>query len=204
MAELNKNILVASYPRSGNALAMNTIWLNLMPKDSRFNVSFGMPAISRIGSIKEDEGIYKTHVKLSSCECLGLKQKFDIVYVSRDIKDVLVSRYFSESRANRYSEDVDKDLFSEYVRKTTDSVIEHVRDWAGKDFITYVTFEDLLGDFYNILGKLSEALHLKVKRYIKPKLYRHWSLGPRKGIVGDHKSYFSKEDYEFVEGRLNG
>jgi hypothetical protein len=119
--------------------------------------------------------------------------------------------------------DIDKNLVTYWTN--------HTKQWHKKKIIS-VTFEELKTNFLAAIQRLSvdlninhlllenispsalppspkhpenlmERVFFKIKKRLGfPKIDLSTAVQPRKGIIGDHRSHFSREDYVFVRENL--
>ncbi|MGE0268301.1 MAG: sulfotransferase domain-containing protein [Candidatus Omnitrophota bacterium] len=116
----------------------------------------------------------------------------------------------------------------DYDRNVVAYLAYHQKVWLMHDVIA-VNYENLKNSFEETIKKLAASLglqeHLKTnirkpvilkpsnvigshfvykvqRKILKWANIRSTVVKPRKGVVGDHKNYFSKEDYEFIDREI--
>lgn len=169
---------------------------------------------------------------LIKCHCeVEIYRKFlpalPVVYVVRDPRDTLVSFFYylnnKEFHANNPGlEHLSAESFSDFLRRPLDeflrfgfsldgvmhNVVErwarHHAGWIQEPACLVVRYEDLLQRMVPSVWKI--ALFAKVFPKFFMRAYKVGEKGailPRKGIVGDWKNHFSREDLEFTESMLS-
>jgi len=218
-----KNIIVISHERSGTHFLMNAITLNFDYNYGTWNdapIRVNQDRMCRfIRNVKlGDKVVYKSHHQAYTfMKCFGLlKEKFYIFYVIRDGRDCLVSTWLHFLAYGW----LDCSRFSEFLRFSPRSTVlkrfdwydsirssnmverwvTHVSGWyAYRDQITIIKYEDLHTNFEQVVAKISNVLHKAHNKIITRPTLEHECVQPRKGIIGDYKEYFCKEDLEFFD-----
>lgn len=211
-----KNILVVGHERSGHHFLMNTIMLNWNRYDSENWHDFPIRHNTIFEFIKNvplnRDKIYKTHHQWYNFQdCFDeLLEKFHVFYVIRDGRDVMVSAYYHFKFQNMFYE-IGKKTFSEFIRLDPKDMkirlysmiepenmvlrwVEHVNSWIDKG-IEVIKFEDMKNNWNDVVVKVEQLLG-KSDTKIKPTL-DNICVNPRKGIVGDWKNHFNKEDLNY-------
>ena len=220
-----ENILVVTHERSGTHLLINII-------NSENNGSFR--AIGKLSlNIEHNLDNYKNYVykhivNTFSPELISkshhqvefyepfIEYVFDnykVIYVKRDIKDVLVSYYYFLKRGDNFPEFKDwifmspKEVGNKYVDNNPDPhiIIEpkeyidrwtlHYNGWMKyKDKLLVVNYEDLLNDFQLQKQRLEDYLGKKVSDDLPDRNDKILTnIKPNKGIIGWHKEFMDEE-----------
>ena len=137
------------------------------------------------------------------------------VFVVRDGRDVLTSCYYwwkgcRGSRTNFKSKTFSQyirgenpvtskqmELSAEFEKMFTDPIgfwIEYNECWFEKKLV--VRFEDLKNNQVDVLDQIGKEFNLKMKTNILESVNKLVGYSPRKGIIGDWKTHFSKDDEE--------
>jgi len=233
-----KNILVVTHERSGTHLTINIINhknkgdyipIGKLPKYETHNletyikyVNFGVKY-----ELYNPNIIFKSHhqVQFFEHDIDQLFDKFKIVYVKRDILDMLIS-YYNFLNGNGFDEnnksipiknfpkfkdwifmkpcEVGYKYFEKYpdphIYIEPDDYIDrylmHHQDWSKyKDEILTINYEDILNKFDETKEKLENYLNIKVG--IIPNLNDKSfpNYAPNKGIIGSHIEFM---DYELI------
>ena len=138
------------------------------------------------------------------------------VFLVRDGRDVLTSCYYwwKECRGSRtnfksktFSQYIrgentvtakQMELSNEFEKMFTDPVgfwIEYNELWLEKKPV--VRFEDLKNNQVDVLDLIGKNFNLKMKTDSLESVNKLVGYSPRKGIVGDWRKHFNKEDNEF-------
>uniref|UniRef100_A0A8C1XGR0 Sulfotransferase n=1 Tax=Cyprinus carpio TaxID=7962 RepID=A0A8C1XGR0_CYPCA len=165
-----------------------------------------------------------SHMQYNLMPSSFFKSKAKVIYVARNPKDVLVSLYHFHKMA-KFLED--PGTFEEFSDKFLSGKVmfgkwtDHVKSWRNPelgDRILYITYEEMLQDLREVLGRIlkflgrelsAEALDRVVNhgtfKNMKTNKMSNYSLVPedimdskkspflRKGIAGDWKNHFSPE-----------
>jgi hypothetical protein len=144
-----------------------------------------------------------------------------IIYVYRDVRDVLTSLYFYIQSFRKDFADIN---ISEFIRMDNDfdgyvdqnkkklSRIEywyfHVAGWYNynEKNILYISFEQLITDYDATVRLIGHFLNINQPDKIKNVLIKgacrndikYSSVEFRKGIVGDYRHYLSQEDLNYI------
>lgn len=221
-----KPILVISHERSGTHLLINTIGLNYsrFKNESWIDVSNNQheTIVAEFFQRKRENIILKSHHQYYSfIQCWkSVRQNNHCFYVIRDGRDVLVSWFhhcrtqgFFEGKNITFSQFIRSKLPERreywYDRKQSRNMIErwkiHVESWIDKD-VNIVRYRDLLDNFEKTLLRIAYILYEIPDTQIKPILFQHRSINPRRGAVGDWKSHFKDSDLNLfydITGDLN-
>jgi len=121
--------------------------------------------------------------------------------------------------------------FSDFDRNIITYWSYHIKQWS-KNNVLHVSFEDLTKNFEKTIHAIAEKLDKTdllveniskpimkrpsryrildvtrkiIKRILKIKSnnFESTAVKPRKGIIGDHKTIFSEEDYDFIKKQLD-
>lgn len=199
-------ILIISHRRSGTHFLWETLKLN-----------FGVDASSK----KEGKmGGFKYHKPLKDANSKSLMNNRTCIYLVRDGRDVLVSNYYYWLAGKEPSYGVQKIFenmsFSQYIHGEAYTIVKEVRKenpkvgdlfanpiqhwidynkWSNK--LLTIRFEDIKNNLEETLMRISNYIGITFKsNKIKTvdKLVGHL---PRKGIIGDWRNHFSKEDLDY-------
>lgn len=166
-------------------------------------------------------GLIKCHCEFEIYK--NFLPKLPVVYVVRDPRDTLVSFFYFLNNKQFHINNpglahLACESFSEFLRRPLDEFLRfgfsldgamhnvvdrwarHYAGWKNESSCLVVRYEDLLGRM--IPSVLKIALFAKVfpKVFMRPyKVGEKGAILPRKGIVGDWKNHFSREDLEFAE-----
>ena len=165
-------IMIITYPRSGT---------HLMAKLISNNIHF----ISLKNNLKNEiiagHYNYDSYVKYES-----IYSKYKKLYVCRDIKDVLLSVLI----LRKMIDSVKLSITDRQVKGHLDGWKRHINNWKQHDDKLIIRYENLL-THYNI-EKEKISTYLEVP--LLPELPKVEDIEmSRKGIIGDHKNYFSDE-----------
>lgn len=220
-----------SFPRSGNTWVVNSLRDYLGAQRAEI-----MPSVYGGELLEIGEGIQvkvagcfdpslpvgiKTHMNRGRFVDLNLPAN-KIVYLLRDVRDVMTSYYFY--LYGFLGKDVDKAKnfspahFTEHLRRETPNYRKHLAGWlrAHKGAVLPVRYEELKGDYIAALRKIRDFLGLaerlpveEVKRRYVDDFRRIDNFDRvlqgrntdfyRKGVVGDWKNYFTAEHVAIVK-----
>jgi len=220
-----KNILIVTHERSGTHLLINIInfenngnfrSIGLLPPNEEHNLENYKKYVYRhmVNTFYPDL-ISKSHHQVEFYEPF-MNYVFDnykVIYVKRDIKDVLISYYHFLKRCNDFPEFKDwifmnpKEIGNKYVDKNPDPhiIIEpkeyidrwtlHYNGWMKyKDKLLVVNYEDLLNDFQLQKQRLEDYLGKKVSDDLPDRNDKILTnIKPNKGIIGWHKEFMDEE-----------
>lgn len=169
-------------------------------------------------------GLIKSH-----CDARLFQNHFPksrVVYVLRDPRDTLVSFFHYLNRDELYHTNPGLatqrcENFSEFLRRPASDYLrlgffekpgfdnvcgrwaEHVSGWTSMPGVCVVRYEALKTDYRTVLGKICRANRIVPRLRVSPvNLKDGASVLPRKGIVGDWKNVFSREDEDFLAGEI--
>ncbi|KAB2867990.1 MAG: sulfotransferase domain-containing protein [Bacteroidales bacterium] len=148
-----------------------------------------------------------------------------IIYVYRDGRDVLNSLYYyynklyPERNAINFSQfinmknDLDDDTFSKNLNRV-EYWYYHLNGWLQKNNILFLSYEQILKDYYGCFLKIREYLAINPNSKIidvrisqhstqSNNKAKHTSILYRKGLIGDYQNIFSREDYNVFEKYTN-
>jgi len=155
-------------------------------------------------------GIWKSHHHRSYFNMEKLKN-MKIIYVKRNIKDVLTSCWFYYKKTQVYECNTDinewvfqsirhrdkiypySPLYDNYVHRW----IEHVNSWECYHNKITLEYEEIIQNFKKTRKTLIDYLNINIRNDI-PSLLEP-SVGPRKGIVGDYKNHMSKNTINIID-----
>jgi len=178
----------------------------------RFKKYFGK-RVSRIFKSHHQYYFFKDYIN-------ELLDEFIIFYLVRNVNDTLTSLYYYFKWGQRLAHKpfpVEND-FSKLIRLKpymypTDGVnsvkksenfiyrwINHVESWLeAEGNINIVKYEALKRDPGKVISQIAEVLKEDMpERIVIPQLKKSPSIFPRKGIIGDWKNIFEKEDAELT------
>ncbi len=243
MAELTLNladrpvrkILVVTHERSGTHFLMNTLalnfgyiaqpWLNVdFEHGINFHSAEGFANFFRVFQGKPVLNIGKSHHCFGFYEKFAgqLMEEFQIIYVHRDPRDVMVS--FWRLIANLpWDEGPKTTTPAEFMRQPPSGALlryqkhqaetlldrwaDHVRGWTIdapeplRRKIIYLRFEDLRLNFQATVEDLADRLGLPCQAPRVPSADRNVVL-PGKGKVAGFHDHFDDADLDFVQQRL--
>lgn len=231
---MNKPVLVITHERSGTHLLINIINYT---KNGKFETIGYLPKIkNKIYKIEEYkyktyrdiitysydvDNVCKSHHQIDFMEDYldFIFDKFHVIYVKRDVRDVLTSYYkflFSEEPPVLFNEWVfskPNDIGQKYLTssdnhlKGTDPHIlvepenyilrwkYHVDGWSKyKDNLLMINYEDVLLNFQNTKEIIENYIGRKIGNKI-PDLHDKNlpNFVPNRGIVGGYKDFISNE-----------
>lgn len=153
------------------------------------------------------------------------------IYVYRDVRDVLVSAYYYKNAHKKnitFSEFIRKEKnIGNTERKMSRPEFWkfHMDSWASQNFdnILFIQYEDLLKNYDSVLNKIADFIGLdsnpdivdvtikkeknilfeKIKKLLGVGSVLRTSVKMRKGVVGDYKNHFSKEDEDYLDEILS-
>lgn len=176
-----KNTLVVSHERSGTHLL-----INIINAENHGNFkSIGIEASLKndiFNSVYDPTTIFKSHHQVQFFEPINnLFEKFKIIYVKRDIKDVLTSYYYFINQANINTPTFENWIFSEPEKNIS-------------DFNQSKTEKDKIEKYLNkkILDKIPDVNDTNFL-----------SFSPKFGIVGSHKTIMSKDLIKKIDDIIN-
>lgn len=207
---MNKYLIV-SHERSGTHLCINTLALNLGFPIHNFNVTDKE-------SMMQGGGIYKSHHDFESLEKIypNFRDDFKVIYVVRRCFDVMVSSFFYHKTNGDNPAFPHHDSISKWLRdhpsdysydkpysshrhyNMVDRWCSHVEGWSNKESVLTVRYEDLMGDFSTTLYTIGKFIDRNPLACIKPDIKNHFSVSPRKGVVGDYINHLSEEDRYYI------
>lgn len=235
----HKNVMVVSHQRSGTHLTIDAIINNFKVYDKRY-ISFKEIEISGskadligIGKsdLKKRDKIIKSHmvfdVDLNKYDELVLDfveeiiQDCLIVYVYRDVKDMLVSLYFHYIQLGLIDENIS---ITDFIKMGNDDIVTemnraaywdfHIEQWSQNENILYLSYEEIVKDYFNTVYKIADFISLIPDGGIKDirmnnrmskddinSIQKHHaitSVNFRNGAIGDYKVYFRNDDIEFI------
>ncbi len=228
----NKPIIVITHERSGTHMLINLINHN---KNGEFYTIGFIPNDNEIEYNLDNykHKVYKDiviHSYLNDIVCKSHHQvefmtpyldyvfsKFKVIYLKRDIKDVLVSYY----KFIPYPKDLDKfPKFEDWIFKKPDNIgrefllpyspdphviIEpenyidrwkmHVDGWLKyKDNLLVLNYEDILNNFSEQKMLIEDYIGKNIGNYLPDKNDRKLpNFNPGKGIIGGYKDYMNDE-----------
>lgn len=192
---MRDKILIVGHVRSGHHLLAESIMLN-----TSYRGFFWMNVSAEELNGAKKRTIYKNHGFPSwHRPCMGhLREHFHIFVPVRDGRDVMVST-FHFKKGHTKSRIPEGMTFSEFLRAGSflENWVRHVEGWMREDWVHLVRYEDMVQNFHStfdrILGILDEPLMAYPKR---PKLGDPITPNniQRKGMVGDWRNHFTKED----------
>lgn len=225
------SILVVSHERSGTHYLINTIAKNF-GYSMREESILGEPddLYKKICGLSGAEIIIKGHHQYQWFEphFQDILKRVRVIYISRGGKDVLTScfHYMHKNRdTGSFPETVNhgKPDFGYFIRqdpavcnfdgwysKDKSSNMpqrwaKHVAGWEYRHGVLDLTYEELKGDFDNVVtDRIAPHLGipLEVAEPIEPTI-RDRGVDNRVGVVGDHKNIFSETDYEFYQREVD-
>ncbi len=222
-----------SYPRSGNTWMVNSLkdYLNaqraeIMPSPyGGEEIVIDDIQVKVAGSCNRNLPIgIKTHMSHGEFVKRNVPQQ-KIVYLLRDVRDVMVSYYFYINsymkKGTGKEEGFSDEKFSDHLLDKLPGYKQHVTGWLKEyrgDILT-IRYEEMKADYIASLQKIKLFLMIESamdvnevkKRYVddfqridgfNSVLKGNNSDFYRKGIVGDWKNYFSKVHKDIVKKEL--
>ena len=223
-----KPVLVVTHERSGTHLLINIInydkngefyTIGYIPRNISYNLENYRHHTYKdiiVNSYRND-CVCKSHHQIEFMEDYldFLFSKYNVIYLKRDIKDVLVSYY----KFIPYPTDLDKfPKFEDWIFSKPDDIgrefllpyspdphviIEpenyldrwrnHIRGWEKyKDNLLILNYEDILIDFKNQKEKIESYIGKKIADIIPDVNDKNLpNFNPGKGIVGSHKEWMN-------------
>ena len=163
---------------------------------------------------ENDYVIYKIHYMPEQfIEMFGDAKDKKIIYIKRDIKDVIISSYFYFVNSYKLRNDLYGYImhFCHHGNAQFDTWKNHVKEWEknNNNFTTYEKLKnDVMKELRNILIKLqlSENVNDDIKHAVENELFKkrkkEENFFLRKGIVGDYKNYMDKEMINYINEEM--
>lgn len=241
---MNKPVLVVTHERSGTHLLINLI--NFDNKGEFYTIGF-MPKIrDKVFTLEEyKHQVYKDIVVYSYKENIVCKshhqvefmepfldfvfEKYRVIYLKRDVKDVLVSYYkflpgsdddfpnFKDWIFMKPSDVGDKYLVSKnthmngpdpHIFIEPNNYIHrwkmHIDGWMKyKDKLLVLNYEDILQNFEETKKKIEEFIGKKIADKIPDIKDKELpNFNPGKGIIGSHKECMNRDLIKKIEKEL--
>ncbi len=222
-----KNILVVSHERSGTHFLINAIARNFLHYSNEEISLLGSPPelkeiFEKLNSV-EERRIIKSHHQIDFFREIlsGMLEHFHIFYIVRDGRDVLTSFY-------HYSNEAPEDKFphtksisellslnpagyeydNAYSLNKSQNVVErwvkHVEGWLEvEDKINVIKYEDLMNNFEDEIKHIAGILKQPLPAQITKPDLKDRTISPRKGIVGDWRNHFNREDESLFNAFAN-
>ena len=225
---MNKPIIIITHERSGTHMLINLI--NFDKKGEFYTIGY-MPNDIEYNSDNYKHKVYRDIMVYSYLENIVCKShhqvefmepyldyifnKFKVIYLKRDIKDVLVSYY----KFIPYPKDLDKfPKFEDWIFKKPDDIgkefllpyspdphvlIEpenyidrwkmHISGWVKyKDNLLVLNYEDILNNFAEQKELIENYINRKIGNNLPDKNNKELpNFNPGKGIIGSHKDWMS-------------
>lgn len=193
---MKNKILIVGHIRSGHhflgdSIGLNSkyyhdfIWLNINDKELNN---------TKTGIIYKNHGLSMHHENYMD----QLLKEFHIFVPIRDGRDVMTSTFFFKKSHTRHK--IPENMgFQDFLRFENCTYIkhwvQHVESWLKKP-VHIVRYEDMFFNFNKIMKQIFEVINEDKDNFKKPKFGVYYSKNniQRKGIVGDYKNYFTKED----------
>ncbi len=235
-----KNILVVTHERSGTHLLINSVnYKNngefismgfIYPRSEIFTIDDYIKHVHRYVKygVYDPDTIYKSHHQIEFFEQILdiLFDRFKIIYVKRDIKDVLISYYYFLNKKNNPIKGfpnfkdwifmdprhigptfIDKNPDPHiivYPKDYIDRWILHINGWMKyQNNFLIVSYEEMISDFENQKLIIEDYLNRKISDYIPdfnnknlPNFY------PNKGITGYHKEFMDDDLIDKIDKRV--
>ncbi|MGK7952768.1 MAG: sulfotransferase domain-containing protein [Xenococcaceae cyanobacterium] len=213
---------IVSYPKSGNTWLRFIIANLLKSKDENINFHNAVQYIPEIG-VHDQALINMPRPRIIKSHNLFDKDYPQVIYVVRDARDVYVSYYHYLKK--KLPESM---TFSEFLRKPDLYPSRwhiHIESWIDKPNVTLlIKYEDLLENTYKEVKKITDILwpnkfaEEKIKQAIENSSFKNMkkiekekgrpfkskeeqeqsTTFTRRGIQGDWRHFFSKEDEEYI------
>jgi hypothetical protein len=239
---MNKPVLVVTHERSGTHLLINIInyennggfySIGYLDRNQPFNLENYYYQVKKdilIGQYREGV-VFKSHHQVDfydDTEILDfLFENYYVIYLKRDIKDVLVSYYkFLNDSGNRdpisnfpkfkdwifmdpryvakkylgYKDFPDPHIIWE-PNNYIDRWLLHYNGWMKhNDKIFTTSYEKILTDFKTEKQKIENYINKKIRDYIPDVNDKTLpNIVPNKGIIGSHKEYMDDELIKKIE-----
>lgn len=230
-----RKILVVTHERSGTHFLMNSLALNLsyiarpwLNVDFEHGINFhsaeAFAGFFRLFQGKPVLNIGKSHHCFGFYENFAeqLMEEFQIIYVHRDPRDVMVS-FWRLVNSLPWDEGPKTATPAEFMRRPPSGAMlryqkhqaetildrwaDHLRGWTIdapeplRRNIIYLRFEDLRQNFQATVKDLADRLGLTCPAPRMPSPDRNVVL-PGKGVVGGFHDHLDEPDLDFVQQRL--
>lgn len=225
----NKKVLVVSHERSGTHLLINTLAANFgfvcmqidvyddfcgpLTEPGNFSAWF-----RHFGGLNATN-VFKSHHPFAFYEddISRISEDFHIFYVYRDGRDVMTSfwRYANTwdweeapqcATVGAFMRAAPSGNILAYDRNPAASMAgrwaAHAGDWReyGAEWVSFIRFEDMLGDFDGVLDTVAGVLGVAPRRRARPSRYLP-SVAPWKMGSGNWTEFFAAEDVKYFTGQ---
>lgn len=207
---VRKKIWVVGFPRSGHHFLINTISFNY----DYDNLELSIPEkykpcnfFKKYEKHPDLRRIIKTHYYFSKVKnnFEYIKNNFVIFNIIRDGRDSLTSclNYYKLNTIRRKTTLIIRGYGEKgdfHKGTSEDNLVsawsDHILSWINQD-THVIRYEELVYDFNNVVKKIGDILEKPHPKKIRKPSLSDYCYCPWKGIVGNWKNYFTKEDEEF-------
>lgn len=200
-AKIDRPVInVFGHRRSGNHFLIQSIEVNFNAGGKKRHEDYQLLD----SSTQNEKGIYIVRDGrdvLTSCYCWwkdsgesemsNIKKDFLKYGFSQYIRGQVEIPSYIEAKTGTKKWDIEAGLFKDPIQRW----IDHVESYYGK--FTFIKYEDLKTKPDETLTKIQEIIGAEPVKNPFVHVTNLVGLHPRKGVVGDYKNMFTKEDEEF-------